>query len=148
MKGKSTELQTGARNAYFAQLFLRGLNQNYKEDINDLGKAYINGQNNYPKDMESALAWITSREEAGNHNRPRFRPNRNILNENKHDDDGSKNVKSFYQTAVDQDTSDPPDESYRVTIQQWWSVGSSSVFRKRLSEPCGARRGVSTRVSR
>ena len=56
MKGKSTELQERARNAYMAGLFLRGLNQNYKEDIKDLGKVYINGQNNYQKDMESALA--------------------------------------------------------------------------------------------
>ena len=35
--------------------------------MKDLGKAFRNGQGCYPKDMESALAWITSREEAAGH---------------------------------------------------------------------------------
>ena len=124
MKGKSTELQERARNAYMAGLFLRGLNQNYKEDIKDLGKAYIDGQNNYLKDMESALVWITSREEANNHHNRllRFLPNHNTPNDNSRDDDGAKNVKSFHQTTTDQDTRDEPDESHGVTS---FSVGSA-----------------------
>ena len=63
MKGKATELQTNARHAYLARLFLKNLNRRHQEDVRDLGKAFIDGNNNYPKDLESALSWITNRKE-------------------------------------------------------------------------------------
>ena len=64
MKGKRTEEQDKARNAYLARLFLKLLFKNrHNEHVRDLAKAYIDGQDQHPKDMESALQWIASRNE-------------------------------------------------------------------------------------
>ena len=72
MKGKATELQANTRDAYLARLFLKNLNRRHQEDVRDLGKAFIDGNNNYPKDLEAALSWITNRKE--NHTRTYKKP--------------------------------------------------------------------------
>ena len=51
-----------------------------------------------------------------------YRPNRNLTNGNNNEDDGSRNVKSFQQTTINQDTDEAPDKLHGVTS---FSVGSA-----------------------
>ena len=112
MKGKATEMQEKAQDAYLARLFLRGLNKNYLEDMKDLGKDYINGHNNYPKDMESAMAWVTNREEAAaslpkpknNNGNSSHHSNTSNNSNTSNDNDGTRNARSFQQTTTNDST--------------------------------------------
>ena len=53
LTGESEAKQKEAQNSYLKRLFLRGLNRNYKEDVKDLDRAFIKGQDNY-------LHWLGS----------------------------------------------------------------------------------------
>ena len=69
MKGKATEQQERARDAFLSRLFLGSLNRyRYGSDLDELQNDFVNGANNYPKDPASALSWITNRKQNGNGN--------------------------------------------------------------------------------
>ena len=107
MKGKATGLQEDARDAYLSRLFLRNLNKRHQADVNDLGKAFIDGNNNYPKDLESALTWITNRHaNNGKKGHKKMMTNNTPTDNNKGKYTGS--VSSFQQTTTADSTAAPP----------------------------------------
>ena len=116
MKGKLTTEQDAARNAYLARLFLRGLNKSHQESVNDLGKAYVDGRNEYPKDIESALAWITNRPENNSrfkHNKPQ--PTNGNNNNDNDDDPNTRNLRSFAQHQPNETDTNSRDKDEEAT---------------------------------
>ena len=125
MKGKLTADQDAARNAYLARLFLRGLHKGHQESVNDLGKAYVDGRDEYPKDVESALAWITNRPD----NAPRYKHNKSQHTTDKRgndDDSNARNLSSFAQQEEQNDNkTDSHDEESQPTVR---FSGTQRVF--------------------
>ena len=103
-KGKPTAQQDAARNAYLARLFLRGLNRKrFNRDIEELGNDYVSGNDNYPKDVASALSWIT--------NRSNGRPQRPNTTKFPTSDDEGAHARSFHQQPPQSKDNNNDDDS-------------------------------------
>ena len=110
MKGKAVKLQEQTRQAYLSRLFLHNLHKRHHDDIEDLGKAYTDGNNNYPKTMEAALAWVTNRRDTTT------RQKHKTPTANASTDPNTQNLRSFHQQEVksesdNQQQQQPQDDS-------------------------------------
>ena len=138
MKGKPTAQQDEAREAYLARLFLRGLNQKrFSRDIEDLGNDYVSGNDNYPKDVASALSWITNRS-SGKQLRPNQNKRNNAHNAHNTDDEGA-DARSFQhhqqptQSQNDDDNDDGSTGSQSTASGHTHNQGNTKISNSRKS---------------
>ena len=132
MKGKPTGQQDEAREAYIARLFLRGLNRKrFNKDIEELGNDYVSGNDNYPKDVASALSWITNRSSG----KP---PQPNPTKKNNTDDEGA-DARSFQhhqqptQSQNDNDNDDSSTGSHSTASGHTHNQGNTKISNSRKS---------------